>query len=192
MTAGPGVDVVLTEPQIFPFESNKFDAVVSSSCFEHDQLFWLTFLEMARVAKPGGFLYINAPSNGSYHAYPVDNWRFYPDAAVALELWAHHEGQTVELVESFIARRRADIWNDCVMVFAKGEGSAAAIAERIADHFPASYNIRRSSAGGVENFSEASEDMLLLARAGKRLPSSRKTILSRLRRVKETLAAFRR
>jgi predicted nucleic acid-binding Zn-ribbon protein/SAM-dependent methyltransferase len=165
LAEGPGVDVLLADPYVLPFASDRFDALVASSCFEHSQMFWLTFLEMVRVAKPGGFLYINAPSNGKYHAYPVDNWRFYPDAPVALEQWAKRQGQAVELVESFTARRLNDIWNDCVMVFVKGDGRAASIAQRIVDHFPDAYNIRRSSAGEVENFSEFPEDMLLLSEA---------------------------
>jgi hypothetical protein len=70
---GPGVDIVLTDPYEFPFAHDHFDPVISSSCFEHDQMFWLTFLEMVRVVKPRGHIYINAPSNGSYHRYPVDN-----------------------------------------------------------------------------------------------------------------------
>src|ERR1700741_625437 len=48
---GPGVYLVLKDPHRLPFEPNTFDTIVSSSCFEHDQMFWLTFLEMARVSK---------------------------------------------------------------------------------------------------------------------------------------------
>lgn len=45
----------------------------------------MTFLEYARVIKPGGMIYINAPSNGDYHRYPDDNWRFYPDCGRVLK-----------------------------------------------------------------------------------------------------------
>ena len=73
-----GVDVVLSDPYSFPFQDNEIDVVVSSSCFEHSEFFWLTFLEAVRIVRPGGLIYLNAPSNGPFHQYPVDCWRFYP------------------------------------------------------------------------------------------------------------------
>jgi hypothetical protein len=36
------------------------------------------------VLRPGGLLYVNAPSGGEYHAWPVDCYRFYDDAWGAL------------------------------------------------------------------------------------------------------------
>ncbi|MGH7093404.1 MAG: methyltransferase domain-containing protein [Stellaceae bacterium] len=162
--AGPGVDIVLQDPYSFPFEENEFDAVVSTSCFEHDPMFWLTFSEMIRVTRRQGHIYVNAPSNGAYHMYPSDNWRFYPDSGKALAAWAQRHGDTIALVESFIAKRQADMWNDCVMVFCKGD-AANSIAGRIADGFPASYNIRRSGDDEVTNLTEMTEDMILLREA---------------------------
>ena len=82
--AGPGVDIVLPPGGSLPFQDSEFDAMVSSSAFEHTQFFWCAFTECIRVLKPGGFLYVNAPSNGVYHRYPADCWRFYPDAGLAL------------------------------------------------------------------------------------------------------------
>src|SRR5690349_5475835 len=61
VAGGTGVDLILEDPYKYPFKSKSFDVVVSSSCFEHDQMFWLTFLEMIRVTKPHGCVYINAP-----------------------------------------------------------------------------------------------------------------------------------
>ena len=43
-------------------------------------MFWVTFAEMARVVKAGGFVYISVPVNGPVHRHPMDCWRFYPDA----------------------------------------------------------------------------------------------------------------
>jgi SAM-dependent methyltransferase len=100
----------------FPFDNESFDLAVSTSCFEHDQMFWLTFAELARVLRTGGYIYINTPSNGDYHSYPYDNWRFYPDAGLALEAWAGKLGLRLSLLESFTAPRKRDIWNDFVMV----------------------------------------------------------------------------
>jgi SAM-dependent methyltransferase len=163
--SGPGVDVVLTDPYKFPFKGSQFDAVISSSCFEHDQLFWLTFLEMVRVAKPRGYIYISAPSNGNYHRHPVDNWRFYPDAALALQCWARRQGKAVKLIECFTARRKQDMWNDCVMIFSKRKHNRSKDDPRLADKFPGSFNVRSWLSPKIENLSEETEDRLLFRQA---------------------------
>ena len=120
LEAGPGVDLVLEDPYTYPFTDDAFDMIVSTSCFEHDPMFWLTFLEMSRVLRDGGVLYINAPSTGQYHTHPWDNWRFYPDAALALEMWANRSNLNVVLLESFTLVD-AEPWNDTVMIFYKGD-----------------------------------------------------------------------
>jgi SAM-dependent methyltransferase len=167
LSPGPGVDLVLDNPYTYPFRDEYFDAIVSTSCFEHDQLFWLSFIEMIRVTKPGGYIYINCPSNGGYHGYPFDNWRFYPDAGLALEAWAKYQNKPITLVESFIAYRKIDEWdqwNDCVMVFFKGSSREISSKSFISDKYRC-YNIRRYSSEGLSNFSGPTEDMLLLANA---------------------------
>jgi SAM-dependent methyltransferase len=164
LAAGPGVDVVLNDPTRFPFADAQFDTVVSSSCLEHDPMFWITFLEMVRVLKEGGYLYVNVPSNGEFHRYPTDNWRFYPDSALALLKWARRQNYYVFLVEAFVARRSADQWNDCVMVFRK-DIPAAAGQQRIVDTLPNPYNIHRGEDGAIENQSRLTEDMALLTQA---------------------------
>ena len=120
LTPGPGVDVVLNDASGLPFATHEFDAVVSSSCFEHNPFFWLTFNKMCRVTREGGYVYINAPSNGAYHRYPQDCWRFYPDAGPALTEWAQRSGHPVTLCESFVASAGKDKWNDFVCVLRKG------------------------------------------------------------------------
>lgn len=121
--SGDGVDVVIqaTDDGRLPFKDSSFDLIVSSSTFEHAPYFWQDILEMSRVLRPGGFIYINAPSNGSYHRYSTDNWRFYPDAGLMLERWLQKNNHSVVLVESFIGEKMHDIWNDFVAVFAKLE-----------------------------------------------------------------------
>ena len=79
--------MVLDDPYHLPLASESVDVVVSSSRFEHVEFFWLMFNEVLRVFKPDGLFYLNAPSNGEFHRYPVDCWRFYPDAAQALVNW---------------------------------------------------------------------------------------------------------
>jgi predicted SAM-dependent methyltransferase len=115
LTEGKGVDVVCSGEQT-PFPDASVDAVLSSSNFEHDECFWMTFLEMCRILKPGrGMLYINAPSAGPYHGYPGDCWRFYKDSWTALAKWAKRYGYEVEIVETYVDMRGG--WQDNVCVF---------------------------------------------------------------------------
>jgi SAM-dependent methyltransferase len=78
---GANVDIVVKPGQQLPFDDGSFDLVISTSCLEHDPCPMLSFREMCRVVKLGGFIYANAPTNGIYHAFITDNWRFYSDAA---------------------------------------------------------------------------------------------------------------
>jgi len=73
---GPGVDIVISDPYVLPLPDASVDMIVSSACFEHSEFFWLVFLEVMRVLKPQGIFYLNTPSNGFFHRYPVDCWRF--------------------------------------------------------------------------------------------------------------------
>src|SRR6266566_6402766 len=170
LAAGPGVDVVLSDPYVYPFEPDTYDFIVSSSCLEHDQMFWLSFAEMCRVLRPGGFIYLNVPSNGLFHRYPTDNWRFYPDSGLALAAWGRRNGHTIQLVESLIGRRRRDIWNDCVMVFGKDETPRP--LSLLAELFPRSFNIRIGEHDTFSNYSEHTEDVTLRAWLTEQLGSS--------------------
>jgi SAM-dependent methyltransferase len=84
LEAGPGVDVVLSSPYRLPFATGSIDLVVSGQAFEHIEHFWMTWLEMQRVLRPGGLVFLIAPSRGPEHRYPQDCWRFYPDGYRAL------------------------------------------------------------------------------------------------------------
>jgi SAM-dependent methyltransferase len=128
-----GVDVVIDPNRPLPIASDSVDAVVTSSAFEHDPCFWETFLELIRILRPGGLLYVNVPSNAAFHRFPVDCWRFYPDAGVALVQWAARRGLSVELMESFVAWPQTDIWVDFVAVFRKMGGTTPDRIGRIAD-----------------------------------------------------------
>jgi len=117
--AGKNVDLVLTDPYALPLPDRSVDIVLCSSVFEHAEFFWLLFLEIIRVLRPSGLFYMNAPSNSLFHRYPVDCWRFYPDAGNALVRWAQRNQYDTVLLESFWSRQRGDIWNDFVAVFLK-------------------------------------------------------------------------
>jgi len=118
---GNGVDVILTDPYKLPFEDSSADFIITSSCFEHIEMFWVMYLELIRILKPGGLLYINAPSNVfAFHRHPVDCWRFNPDAGVAMATWGRHSGyNNCALVESFVGHKMNHGWNDFVSVTIK-------------------------------------------------------------------------
>lgn len=88
---GPGVDVVLRSPYRLPFPTKSVDLVVSGQAFEHVEYFWMTWMEMLRVLKPGGMIFLIAPSRGPEHRYPQDCWRFYPDGYRALAKFGNCE-----------------------------------------------------------------------------------------------------
>ena len=120
MEADLSVDVVVPPGERLPFDDESVDLVVSTSCFEHDPCFWLTFKEMTRIIKPSGYIYINAPTSGPYHTYPGDNWRFYSDAGQALAYWSGKQISNeniypVKVVETFNVL--GDCWNDFVCVW---------------------------------------------------------------------------
>lgn len=155
-----GVDVVITDPYSLPFDNESVDVVVSSSCFEHSEFFWLLFNETLRILKPTGLLYINAPSNGTFHRYPVDCWRFYPDSGVALQNWGKRSGYKCALLESFIGTRKNDVWNDFVAVFLKDEKHIAHHINRIQTTLKTHTNGRIYNSENISNFIQPSQDQL--------------------------------
>ncbi|PWE18737.1 methyltransferase type 11 [Marinicauda salina] len=113
LEAGPGVDVVLDSPYDIPEEDGSFDLVVSGQMLEHCAHFWRVASEIERILKPGGLAFLIAPSAGPIHRYPVDCYRFYPDAWRALADWTG-----MRLVHVWMDQRGP--WNDLVGVFSKG------------------------------------------------------------------------
>ena len=115
------VDIVVKPGDKLPFDDGSIDLIVSSSCFEHDPCFWITFKEMTRITKLGGFIYVSAPSNGAYHCYPGDNWRFYYDAGQALSYWSSYQFSDekifpVKVVETFHISPAPE-WKDFICVW---------------------------------------------------------------------------
>lgn len=117
LSAGPNVDVVLQSPYVLPFPSCSQDVVVSGQVFEHVEFFWLSWLEMVRVTKPGGLIFLLAPSRGPEHRYPVDCWRFYPDSYRALARWAGVELLDVSTDWLPGEDQESAAWGDTVGVF---------------------------------------------------------------------------
>ncbi len=157
---GAGVDVVVEDPYSLPAADASFQCVLSSSCFEHAEFFWLSFLEMVRICAPGGLIYLNAPSNGKIHRYPYDCWRFYPDSGMALQRWGRKNGYGVTLLESFTSFQKNDCWNDYVAVFCRDEGAPTLIPEsRILSGFADYKNGYMLGVNGLLSGSELTEDM---------------------------------
>jgi len=117
---GLGVTHVLEDPYVYPFNDNTFDLVACSSVMEHMEFFWLAFLEMVRVSKEGGYIFISAPSNGSIHRFPIDAWRLYPDAGLVLQNWSIRNGLPIEVREALMLNRTdSGRWVDSCFVFQK-------------------------------------------------------------------------
>jgi len=120
------VDIVVKPGDKLPFDNGSIDLIVSTSCFEHDPCFWITFKEMTRITKLGGFIYVNAPTNGPYHCHPGDNWRFYSDAGQALSYWSSFQFSNepifpAKVVETFHILPKRDQWCDFICVWERVE-----------------------------------------------------------------------
>ena len=114
---GPGVDMVVKQGGLLQMRDGHWDMVLSSSQLEHDPMFWQTFLEMARLVRIGGLIYINAPSVYKVHRHPMDYWRFNLDSAMALEMWATTQGYPLDLIEANISAPDAEGQTDFSAVF---------------------------------------------------------------------------
>jgi len=112
MQPGPNVDHVLADPDQFPLADESYDVIVSGQAFEHIRFFWRTWREMVRVLRPGGFIFLIAPSRGVEHRHPVDCWRFYRDGFRALA-----ELGGLEVLEA--DTRWDNPWGDTVGAFRK-------------------------------------------------------------------------
>ena len=110
--ASDAVDMVLDDPYKIPCKDSSIDILISGQAFEHVEFFWLLFEEMSRVIKDDGWIFLIAPSAGAIHRYPVDCYRFYPDAYRALAKYTH-----ISLVDVFLDPRGP--WKDLVGVFSK-------------------------------------------------------------------------
>lgn len=106
LVAGKNVDVVLQDPFDFPIADDRFDAVISGQMLEHNEMFWLSFLEMNRILRPGGLMVHIVPSRGPEHRAPQDCWRFYRDGMTALARWSGFD--VIEATTDFLERDVAD------------------------------------------------------------------------------------
>lgn len=129
LAPGDCVDLVVDDPYRLPLDNNYAEIVLSGQMLEHSEFFWLAFQEMVRVLKPGGFLFIIVPSAGYVHRYPVDCYRFNPDACLALAKYAG-----CRLVDQWRDHRKP--WKDLVGVFTKDRADIAASTTQGRDTAP--------------------------------------------------------
>ena len=161
---GSGVDIKLDDPYKLPFADNSVDICISSSVFEHAEFFWLSFLEILRILKQDGLFYLNAPTNGFFHRFPVDCWRFYPDSGKALVNWAKRNNYSPCLLESFVSTQEEDVWNDFVAVYVKEEAYAAKFKERIVYKKNSFFNGFTSNNEDISNYTQITEDHINIIR----------------------------
>lgn len=155
---GNGVDVILTDPYKLPFDNDSVDMVLCSSVFEHSEMFWVLYLEILRILKPYGLFYLNAPSNGDVHRWPVDCWRFYPDSGNALVSWAKRNDYNTALLESYISHQNLGFWNDFVAVFVKDQSYKDVYSNRILNSKTDFYNGLIDGQLPFLNYTEFTED----------------------------------
>ena len=190
LEAGKGVDIVLDSSHTLPFTDASFDLVIASSVFEHDPFFWKTFTEMVRVTKPNGFIYISAPSNGVVHRYPLDIYRFYPDAGHSLKEWARMQYPEVRLVESFIADQNYYVgepltshWNDFTAVFQRGE----TMHESFIYKDTPSKNVWVSNTFVESTFESTPEDKLIIERLKQEITNNKSKSPEDIRETTHTI-----
>lgn len=124
VSAGPNVDVVAEDPYRWPLKNSSFDLAVSGQVLEHAEFFWLSLLEIRRILKPGGHLFLIVPSRGPQHRHPVDCWRFYPDSFAAMAKWTGMKLIWVNnpwLIDGDLDFQSMWEWGDCVGVLRSPE-----------------------------------------------------------------------
>jgi SAM-dependent methyltransferase len=85
IAAGGNVDVVGDAHCLSDyFAPDQFDAVVSTSVFEHLAMPWKAVIEINRVLKPGGLVLLHTHQTLGMHDLPWDFWRFSDTAWDAL------------------------------------------------------------------------------------------------------------
>jgi SAM-dependent methyltransferase len=136
--AGEGVDVVGDVHQLSShFAPNSVDAVFSASVFEHLVFPWKAVLEINRVLKPGGYVYVSTHTAWPAHELPWDFWRF-PVAGLA-HLFIRETGfEVVTATEGLPCKPYSLVsdpptrpfFNYCLNM------GVAAIAKKIADYDP--------------------------------------------------------
>jgi hypothetical protein len=94
--------------------------------------------------------------------------------------WAVSQGQHISLVESFIAARDGDIWNDFVAVFRKGRITRKLPETFLYEHLSCT-NVMTWKSSEIINPQDVSEDMLLLRGALERVQATEQSLADAVR-----------
>ena len=124
MVEGPNVSIAVKTPYKWSEVDDNFcDILISGQAFEHIEFPWLTIVEIARVVKPGGLICIIAPNGLGFHRFPVDCWRYYSDAMVALAKWGGLEilHTSTNLAPKGASPQWYGNWQDCMLIARKPE-----------------------------------------------------------------------
>tara|TARA_Y100000816_G_scaffold289194_1_gene275174 strand:+ start:1479 stop:2204 length:726 start_codon:yes stop_codon:yes gene_type:complete len=153
------VNIVIKDPyKINEIDVESIDIVICTSVFEHIDFFWLSFLEILKILKPRGIFYLNVPSNGNFHRYPADCWRFYPDSGKALAKWANHNKFKSICLESYISKQILECgWNDFVSIILKDDKFLNDFDKTIISNHKDYFN-GIDKEGNLTNFLYRSED----------------------------------
>jgi SAM-dependent methyltransferase len=85
IVGGENVDVICDAHEVSKhFDRESFDAVQSTSVFEHLLMPWKVILEINKILRVGGLLYIHTHQTLGLHDMPCDYWRYSVDAWPAL------------------------------------------------------------------------------------------------------------
>lgn len=81
---GDNVDVVGDAHKLSSYfeQGEKFDIVYSSACFEHFAMPWLVAVEISKILKVGGFVFVETHFSFSSHERP---WHFFQFSDMALK-----------------------------------------------------------------------------------------------------------
>lgn len=80
---GNNVDVVGDAHRLSSYFDRKFDLIFSSAVFEHLAMPWIASLEMIRLLKPGGYIFVETHYSFSSHERP---WHFFQFSELALRV----------------------------------------------------------------------------------------------------------
>jgi hypothetical protein len=128
IVSGEGIDIVLSDPYDYHHDipENSVDIVVCGQAFEHIEFFWKTFNQIMKILKDDGLFFLIAPSTGPIHRYPVDCYRFYPDAYKALA-----KNENCYLIDCWMDDRPE--WHLLVGVFSKTNINRIDVVPKIKD-----------------------------------------------------------
>ncbi len=116
---GADVDIVADLHKLPQHWTGHFDALVAVAVFEHLERPWIAAKEVARVLKPGGFVYVSTHQTFPLHGYPSDFFRFskealaliFRDAGMQVTEVGYEHRAKISAPNEFIPRAIQDDWN---------------------------------------------------------------------------------